>query len=451
MVTWNKKHFIALCLSTGVGSAHSAATDTIHGHIGGMTNQINRDVGDVPGNRFNGDFNFSYYSSRADDLEQKFNFSALVNDQNLTMYSLQEAYVAKNGLFRPWDSSEKIGDRLSFGRQILPWSTVDSTWGLGKFNNRKNFDFFDPGQEGLLGLEYENRSSNGFSWKAFGSGLYVPETNPSLDINKSKKTITSRNPWAIAPASTAVVTDGQPAETINYIVDYPQLSEVIFRYSVGVNAGWENKNWVADGFVMRKPENQLSTKVNIQIPAGPGVNAYITPQFYYHDVYGGNLKYRNADLEMYVSGIAVRPNTYPDGDKAATLATEIKTKKVREDYMSAGISKINDVYGVGFNYIARLSPFDRDRDSLAQDPRWNQAVNTFIMRNFTSQFRLSADFKYDMLTTDRLVMLRAGYKVNQDFLTSLGVNMIGTPASGKSFWSPYTNNDAFFASLRYTY
>jgi hypothetical protein len=451
MVTWKKKHFIALCLSTGVGTAYSAPTDTIHGHIGGMSNQINRDVGDVPGNRYNGDFNFSYYSGRPDDLEQKFNFSALVNDQNLTMYSLQEAYVAKNGVFRPWSSSEKIGDRLSFGRQILPWSTVDSTWGLGKFNNRKNFDFFDPGQEGLLGLEYENRSTNGFFWKAFGSGLYVPEMNPGLDINKSKKTITSRNPWANAPASTAVITDGQPAERINYIVDYPQLSEVIFRYSVGVNAGWENKNWVADGFVMRKPENQLSTKVNIQLPSGPGVNAYITPQFYYHDVYGGNLKYRNADLEMYVSGMAARPNTYPEGNDKATLATEIKTKKVREDYMSAGISKINDVYGVGFNYIARLSPFDRDRDSLAQDPRWNQAVNTFIMRNFTSQFRLSADLKYDMLTTDRLVMLRAGYKVNQDFLTSVGVNMIGTPASGKSFWSPYTNNDAFFASLRYTY
>jgi hypothetical protein len=454
MVTSKKKIF-TLCLSTTVvTTAYANSSDSIHGHIGGLTNQINRDIGDVPGNRYNGDFNFTYFNYKTGDLEQKFNFSALVNDQNLTMFSLQEAYVAKDGLFRPWDSSEKIGDRMSFGRKILPWSSVDALWGLGKFNNRKNFDFFDPGQEGLVGIEYENRSRNGFFWKAFGSPLYVPEMNPSLDINKSKKTITSRNPWANPPAASTQISDGGPFVPVNYIVEYPELAEVVFRYSVGATVGWENKFWVVDAFVMRKPENQISTKVNVKLntpPEGTFVNAYIDPEFYYHDLYGGNLKYRNADLEMYVSGIAVRPNTYPDGNQEATDYTDIKTKKVREDYVGGGISKINDVYGMGFNYVARLSPFDRDRDSLAQDPRWNQALNGFLMRNFTQQFRLSADLKYDMLTTDRLVMLRANYNVSKEFLTTLGVNLIGTPDSGKSFWSPYTNNDSLFAGLRYIY
>jgi hypothetical protein len=138
------------------------------------------------------------------------------------MFSLQEAYVAKDGLFRPWDSAEKVGDRMSFGRKILPWSGVDSLWGLGKFNNRKNFDYFDPGQEGLVGIEYENRSSNGFFWKAFGSPVYVPEMNPSLDINKSKKTITSRNPWANPPAASTQISDGGPFVPVNYIVEYPE-------------------------------------------------------------------------------------------------------------------------------------------------------------------------------------------------------------------------------------
>jgi hypothetical protein len=36
-------------------------------------------------------------------------------------------------------------------------------------------------------------------------------------------------------------------------------------------------------------------------------------------------------------------------------------------------------------------------------------------------------------------------------LLTLGVNMIGTPNSGKSYWSTYTNNDAVFAGLRYIY
>jgi len=450
MTTWKRQHLLSFCLVGAVASAYGADSDTIHGHIGGLSNQINRDVGDVPGNRYNGDFNFTYFSESPDALEQKFNFSALVNDQSLTMYSVQEAYVAKNGILRPWSSSEKIGDRLTFGRQILDWATVDNYWGLGKLNNRKNFDFFAPGQEGLIGVQYENRSSNGFVWKVFGSPLYVPEMNPGLDINKSKRTITSRNPWANAPASTADA--GSGPVPIYYYVNYPQISELVMRYSVGASAGWENKNWKVDGYVVRKPENQLSTLVDAALStSGNSIKAFVTPEIYYHDLYGGNLIYRNADLEMYISGIAVRPNTYPDGSTTTTQWTEIKTEKRREDYVGGGISRVNDVYGMGFNYVARLSPFDRTRDSLAQDPRWNQAVNAFIMRNFTSQFKLSADVKYDMLTTDRLLMFRAGYKFSSEWLTTFGVNLIGTPANGKSYWSPYTNNDALFASLRYTY
>lgn len=56
-----------------------------------------------------------------------------------------------------------------------------------------------------------------------------------------------------------------------------------------------------------------------------------------------------------------------------------------------------------------------------------------------------------MLTTDRLVMLRAGYNVSKQMLLSFGVNMIGTPDSGKSYWSTFTNNDAVYAGLRYIF
>jgi hypothetical protein len=429
----------------------SSKKETFKGHIGAASNQLNRDVGDVPGNRYNGDLRFTYEQNTNDRLERKFDLSALVNDQSLTMYSVQEAYVGVKGIFKePLNANSKTGDKLKIGRQVLPWSQVDAHWGFGKLNNRRNFDFFDPGQEGLVGLGYENHSSSGFFWKAFGSGLYVPEMNPGLDINKSDNTITSRNHWADAPASSTNV-EGNDTP-IQYIVDYPQINEVIYRYSVGLNAGWENKHWAVDGFFMRKPENQLTTLVEVAVADdAESVKAFITPQFYYHDLYGGNLKYRNADLEMHISGIAIRPNTFPDGNQTATSYTEIKTEKRREDYVGGGISKINDKYGMGANYVARLSPFDRDRDSLAQDPRWNQAVNAFVMRNFGRTFKLSADIKYDMLTTDRLVMVRAGYKVSKELLMTFGVNMIGTPQSGKSFWSPYTNNDAVYGGLRYLF
>lgn len=421
-----------------------AASDFIQGHLGGLSNQISSQVGNVPGNRYNVDFEFDYhrelYGTYRRGVERRFTVAALVNDQGLTMYSLQEAFIGGNLTSK---------DHLRLGRQILPWSQVDHTWGFGKVNNRRNFDYFTPGQEGLIGLLYERKSSNGMRYRSFVSGLYVPELNPALDINEDDQTITTRNPWGDAPASSAEVEGRQMP--VKYDVDYPEASEVIYRYTVGANIGFENKHWVLDNFIMRKPENTVTPNVDVNVSFTEGVvNAAIDPKFYYHDVYGTSLKYRNKDLEMYISGIAIRPNEYPDVDEQVRY-TEIKSKKQREDYVGGGISRSNDLYTVAFNYVARLSPFDREKDDLALDPRWNQAINLFVSRNFGRHLSLSSDVKFDMLTTDRLVMVRGNYVVSKELQMNFGVNMIGTPKDGKSFWSPYSNNDAIYGGLRYVF
>lgn len=425
-------------------SVGHAASDFIEGHLGAVSNQANQNVGNVPGNRYNADFVFDYHrnvnTTYTRELERRFTVAAMVNDQSLTMYSLQEAYIGGNLTSK---------DSLKFGRQILPWSPVDSTWGFGKLNNRRNFDYFTPGQEGLIGLAYERKSSNGMRYRTFVSGLYVPESNPSLDINKKDKTITSRHPWSDAPARTAEV-EGQTMP-VRYDVEYPEISDVIYRYTVGANIGFESKHWVVDNFVMRKPENNLTADVEVNVDFDESVvNANISPRFYYHDIAGSSIKYRNRDVEMYVSAIAVRPNEFPDVDEDVRY-TEIKNKKIREDYVGGGISRSNDLYTLAFNYVARLSPFDRNKDELYQDPRWNQAVNFIASRNFGRHFSLTGDVKFDMLTTDRLIMVRGVYKVTKELVMNVGVNMIGTPADGKSYWSPYTNNDAVYGGLRYVF
>lgn len=451
MATFNKTKILTLCICCmSIAAVSAQEVDTIHGSFGGMSNQINQDIGDVPGNKYFGDLRFKYEDTNPYKLERKFELAAQINDQSYFQYSLQEAYVNKRGLFRSFDNVTKTGDQLKIGRQNLDWSQLDAFWGLGKLNNRRNFDFFDPGQEGLIGLEYQNKSSSGFFWKAFGSGLYAPETNPGLDINKDDNTITSRTAWGNPPATSTEI-DGVTTP-IEYIVDYPKISDVIYRYSVGIEAGVEHKHWVSNAYFIRKPENQISTQVRIEVPTIPtSVKAFVKPQFYYHDVFGGSVKYRNSDVEIYASGIGIFPQTLPDGDKTATSTTDLKTAKRREAYLGTGISRMNDLFGLGFNYIARVSPYDRDADNLASDPRWNQAVNVFLYRTFFSKFKLSGDVKYDMLTTDRLVMLRGAYSVSKQLLLTSGVNMIGTPNNGKSYWSPYTNNDALYAGLRYVY
>lgn len=424
-------------------NSNARKSDNIQGFVGGMSNQLSDDIGNVPGNRYSGSVFFDYHnrpSSYSDSLESRFTFAGMINDQSLLMYSLQEAYIAKR---------VAADDEFKMGRQILNWSPVDAIWGFGKLNNRRNFDYFEPGQEGLIGFQYTARSANGWRLSAFYSPIYVPELNPSLDIDDKKKTITSKHAWTTAPERKATIEVGRPQAPIRYNVDAPGINEVIFRHSGGMNIGFDTKHVSTDFFWMRKPENQISAMADVRVDTIQNVvNADVTPQFYYHDVYGSSMRYHNKDLQMYVSAIAIRPNTYPDGDETATLLTEIPTEKRREDYAGGGISKTNDLYSYGLNYVARLSPYDRKLDRLAVDPRWNQAINVFASRNFGKHYSLLGDLKYDMLTTDRLLMVRGIYNATRSLQLSVGVNMIGTPVDGKSFWSPYTNNDSVYGGLR---
>lgn len=449
--------FCTLVCSTAYGAyannlnSYSLAEDDTHeegksvkGYIGGLYNGLTSEVSQVDGNRYNVDFEFDYFKKKPDELERRLTFAARLNDENLTMYSVQEAYINHK-----WGRSELI-----FGRQILDWSIVDGAWGFGKLNNRRNFDFFVPGQEGLVGIQLRRRYSNGLRYHFFVSPIYVPETNPGLDIDKGDKTIKSRNPWGNPPAETAEIpTGGGPnrVSKIEYIVDYPEINEVIWRPGAGLNIGWESTYWMLDAFFMRKPENQLTTKVEVSIPPAGEIRANITPEFYYHDLYGGNIRYRNKDLEIYFSGLAIRPNTFPDGNSDALQYTEIKTAKIREDYVGGGITQSNDQFVMGLSYVARLSPYNRNTDNLAQEPRWNQAGNGFFTWNWGRSFSIQFNGKYDMFTRDRLFMVKALYNVSRALQLNAGVNLIGTPPDGKSFWSPYTNNDAAYAGLRYLF
>lgn len=413
--------------------------DHISGFIEGQSNQFNENIGNVPGNRYNGSVFFDYHKNPREGIERRFTAAGLYNDQNLFMYSLQEAYLAKR--FSRFDHEIKVG------RQILDWSPIDSMWGFGKLNNRRNFTGFEPGLEGLTGINLTLRSGTGWRVKAFGSALYVPEMNPGLDIDKKNKTITSRNPWANPPSATTTL-EGKEVP-ISYNVEYPEVNDVIFRYSGGINIGFDTDHISTDAFFMRKPENQISALADVKFDAiNNVVNASVTPQFYYHDLYGSSIRYHNQGLAMYLGAIAIRPNTFPDGDEDATSWTQIPTEKRREDYAGGGISMTNDIQSYGINYVARLSPYDRVLDKLAEDPRWNQAIDVFYTRQLTRRLSFLSDLKYDMLTTDRLVMVKGVYSPTNYLQLGLGVNMIGTPVDGRSYWSTFTNNDQIYASMR---
>ena len=439
MMTDFREKTFALAIATLGTIAAPAHSSVLEGYIGGTSNRISSDVPDVPGNRFFSDLYLGFDESDS-RFPKRFTLSGRFNDESLLMYSLQEAYIG----------NDVSGTKVFVGRKALDWARVDKDWGLGKVNNRENFDFFRPGQEGLLGFNVIRNPREGFRIHAFISPMYVPELNPALDIDKKKRTVTSRNPWADPPSDSAEVEGSE--KPIQYYIENPDLGKIVFNWSAGLQLGWSTRPWALSGFYIRKPENQISTNVSVTYNTGDDViKAFVDPRVFHHDVFGGELRYENADIEAWISAIGIRPNTFPTGDEEATRFTEIKTIKRREDYVSTGIGKNNDRYGMALSYIARLSPFDSEGDSLAVQPRWNQALGLKLRRAFTRTLAFSGDLKYDTLTLDRLLMIEGLYKFSPWGQLHVGANMIGTDDRKNSFWRPYSNNDSIYSSIRYIF
>ena len=411
------------------------------GDFGFQSNALVQDVGEVVGNKHFGDLNLNYHSLVDGNVYKKFEVSARVNNEEELMYSFKEAMIE----YRYSTSS------LYLGRRVLPWSQVDEAWGLGRVNNRVNFDYFEPGQEGLIGIFYDKKFDSGFTMALYGSFIYVPELNPARQIEKDARKVTCKNPWC-KPQPDSVEVEGKNVP-IYYDVAYPEISDVVFRYSSGLKFGYEKNSFSTDIFYIRKPENSISVIAEITAEADLSqINVEATPQFYYHDVSGANANYNlNDKVSVYGSAISIIPSKFPDGDQPYIEYTGLKPRKIKEEYLSLGTKYTNDDLVTKISYIARVSEFDRKNEALAEYPRWNQAVQFSYGKRITRKVDLFLDYKYDMLTEDRLTMFKANYRFKPSIIGSLGINIIGTNPDEKSYWSDFENNDSVYSSLKYIF
>lgn len=414
----------------------------LSGTFGFTSNQLMEDVGAVKGNQHFGEFGLAYKSYSQSNTYKGFELYTRVNDQEVMMYSVKEAVIQYNYS----DSS------FAMGRKNVDWSHADKFWGLGKINNRVNIDFFEPDQEGLVGFFYEKKYKSGFNYSLFGSFVYVPELSQGMDIDKDNGTVTCKSHWCKEPSPSAPIEGNEIP--IFYNVNYPDIEDVVLKYSVGARLGYNNGGGFAiDAFYLKKPENSISVSAEIKYELdNQRIFADVTPQFYYQDVIGGNIAFKVDDnLSIYGSAIANIPNKSPEGDEPYIEYTNLKPVKKKEEYLSGGI-EFNDGITQGHaGYIARISEFDREDDPLAENPRWNQALNLSISSRLTRKLSIVFDTKFDMLTEDRLTMLKTSYSFDKDLVVAFGANIIGTNPNEESYWSDFENNDAVYSSLNYIF
>lgn len=441
-----KRSFLwASCLYFGVVFNVSALVKQHSGDLSFRYNQLSSQFGNNDGNRFWTDFNYLYYYHEPFiDEERKFDLSMRINDSGGFMVSVKEAQITELGK----------NYEVSFGRLLVNWSEIDKTWGLGKINNRKNFDFFEPGQEGLLGVRFKKSLGDYFVLDVFASAFYIPQLNPASRINSGEGSITSKNPWANTPPSS--ITDTTLAADpirIFYRVDTPAIQDIFFKESYGANFVFRPIEEISvTAFYLYKPENELTQDIKIVPDINPNlqIEVFVNPAVYDHRVYGGQLEglFWNR-LKIYGSYIVTKPGTKPEEPAnidLIDLGFAFDTDKQKEEYVGSGIEYLGPTLKLGIGFISRISDFVKTT-TLTRSPRWSQAVHLFGSLQLFESFSAMFDIKYDTLTYDRLYMVDIGYRPFEHLKVSVGANVIGTPDNGQGYWAPFRTNDTFYAQL----
>lgn len=419
------------------------AIKNYEGDLSFRHNNVFGNLDSIKGNTHFFDANFKYdYKKPFVDMEGKFDISLRYNDADFLMFSIKEAQMTHLG--ENWE--------VSYGRLDLNWVEADKVWGLGKINNRVNFDSFNPGQEGLVGARAKLQISSILMLDVYGSFIHIPELNPPLNIDKDSGSITSKSPWAALPSTT--FQNGSLSVNLKYNVEAPKVKDVVLNESYGLNLRLSPyKQLHITSFFLRKPENNLSNTASLTLIDSTSAVVDVNPRIFYHTLYGGQITYAPSSfLDFYASYYVSIPGDKPlddndfitfDIDKGLTL------EKFEEEYVALGMRYKSSLMKLHLGFLNRTSDFDRG--TLTKVPRWSQAMNLSGTIRFSRSFFGNFDFKYDTLVYDRLYQASLTYQAANELDFKIGAQIIGSPDIGEGFWVTFRDNDSFFAEAKYKF
>lgn len=412
------------------------AESSFNGKIAHQNNQVGGNIGNRKGNRHFTQADFSYLKNRPEGTSHTVLTTARFTDANEFMFSVPEANIS--------DSFKNV--RFQVGRFVIPWSPMDKVWSLGYLNNRRNFTFYDPGQEGLTGIGATYNHNSGFYASTFASAIYIPELNPSSAVKDGK--VTSKNIWATIPPTSAMINGVNTP--ISYYLEQPDLSKIIFRGSYGQQIGYQNEHFDWNAFYMLKPENNIRAAGDARLTPNGQIIANITAKLYYHELFGTTATLKYNDFKTYLSFFRIDPKNSPVNDPLLVQYVKIETELERRDYAGFGVSKEGSRYKTGANWIALLSSPKASQDLLGNKSRFREALNYFLTINITEKLKNTFDMKLDFIKGDKIFMEDLSYDFGKGWVGSFGFNLIDAP-SDNSFWSAFRSNDAVYGSASYSF
>lgn len=414
----------------------ASAESEFNGKLTHQNQQLGGSIGNKKGNRHFTQFEMGYIKNRPESTSHKVLTTGRFTDANEFMFSFPEAHITDTFL----------KTKVQAGRFILPWAPMDRVWSLGYLNHRRNFTFYDPGQEGLIGVGITYNHNSGFYASNFASPIYIPELNPSSTVKDGS--VTSKNIWVTPPPTSAIINGVNTP--IYYYLEKPDLSKIIFRGSYGQEIGYKNELLDWNAFYMLKPENNIRPAGDARLTPDGKIIANLKAKLYYHELYGTTLTATKGDYRAYASLFRIDPRNSPTNDPLLVEYVKIETELERRDYGGFGVSKENAAYKTGLNWIALLSAPKASQDLLGNKSRFREALDYFLTLNITEKLKNTFDMKLDFIKGDKIFMEDLSYDFGKGLTGALGFNIIDAP-SDNSFWSGFRGNDAVYGNATYSF
>ncbi len=352
------------------------------------------------------------------------------------------------------------GNQLTIGRRVYDWSTADEVWNMGLWQPRFNWDPLRPIQVGLTGAFYTYETSE-FRFLAFASPMAIPERGSSLYISNGQ--ITSPSVWFKPLPKEVQLTIGGTTTTvpINYSIQYPTISESVFRPGAGVQArfGGRTRFWGALAYGVL-PANQIDEAADVKLKQAQYVNATVYPRFLVHQLLTAEAGYRGKFWSVFgslngESPIGASRSVSPDWLYTPVGPALISAwggslswregLKVTASYLSvlekpAARPTLTDID------ISFPSRFNYTKAALIQATWQNRT-------DFSYALGWTYDIAYDSGLASANVFYRPGFSVAPESSTltfNIGADFISS-TTGKGYIGQYVGNDRMRGGIAYAF
>jgi len=266
-----------------------------------------------------------------------------------------------------------------FGRWKTNWSFADDYWNMGLTQPQFLWDGARPEAQGLTGLFVDYKSSSSFRLTGFLSYVFLPTQGATYTL--SDGSLISSNPWFVAPVE--AVSFSNELFRLNYEINTPAASDVVFRPSLGLRMSYNERNLGAfvNGFYFLKPRNELLLPFqgNLNLTTFNG-DVTVTPVVANHQLLGMDVGYRLENAELNLSWI-YEGDIVLDAPPEASTFPQLPDQNVFSGALSLDLTPRHQVW---FSYIEVV----RD-PTTALGVYQDSNVNVFSFRNrFEKAFRL---------------------------------------------------------------